>query len=315
MLITETITVTNTLETATQQLARAGCDTPKLDAEVLLAHTLNTERSRLYLYPNAVLTPQQLDDFGQLINRRAVREPVAYLTGHKEFFGLDFLVNRHALIPRPETELLVETVLLNQQLRINPAPFQAPRGAATPERRSQTGLERKDRLFIADIGAGSGCIAVTLAKHLTRANVIAADISGQAIALARQNAARHQVSDRVHFVISNLLASLAGPFDIIVSNPPYVSQPDLLACMPEVAHYEPRLALAGGADGLEIINKLLTQAKTKLKSNGCLLVEIGWNQGEAVKNLARRYLPEATIEVKKDLAHLDRLLVVHHQAS
>ena len=291
MLHVETITVTNILETAAQQLARAGCDAPKLDAEVLLAHTLNTERSWLYIYPNAALNSQQLDEFWGLINRRIRREPVAYLTGHKEFFGLDFLVNRHTLIPRPETELLIETVLTHRALR------------------------NKDRLLIADIGTGSGCIAITLAKHLSQANMTAADISQQALAVARQNAARHQVSDRVHFIRGDLLDSLAGPFDIIVSNPPYVSRPELLDCMPEVADYEPRQALDGGPDGLEIINRLLVQAKSKLKPDGAIFMEIGSGQGETAKKMAQTYFPQAGIEVRKDLAQLDRLLVVHHQAS
>lgn len=269
---------------ASQHLAAAGCDTPLLDAEVLLAHSLGRERTWLFIYPQYVLPPDQLATFNELLSRRECREPVAYLVGRKEFFGLEFLVNQHVLIPRPETELLVETVLA-----LYPADA---------------------RLEIVDVGTGSGCIAVTLAKYLPRSVVFAGDTSAEALALAQQNAVHHQVTDRVTFLLGNLLQPLDHPVDVIVSNPPYVSRPELSQTAPEVQHYEPRLALDGGADGLEIVRQLLPQAGERLKPGGMLLLEIGSSQGVPALQLARRYFVKAEIELKKDLAGLDRLLIV-----
>lgn len=269
---------------ASQRLAAAGCDTPGLDTEVLLAHSLGRERSWLFTYPHYVLPPDQLAKFAELLSRRERREPVAYLVGHKEFFGLEFLVNQHVLIPRPETELLVETVL-----------------ALYPANAS---------LEIVDVGTGSGCIAVTLAKYLPRSIVYASDTSPEALALARQNAGYHQVTGRVTFLLGNLLQPIDHPVDVIVSNPPYVSRPELSETAPEVQRYEPRLALDGGVDGLEIIRQLLFQAGEKLKPGGTLLLEIGSSQGWPVRQLAASHFVKAEVELKKDLAGLDRLLVV-----
>ncbi len=276
--------VSQLLIMASQRLAAAGCETPGLDAEVLLAYTLGRERSWLFMYPHYVLQPDELARFNELLSRRERREPVAYLVGHKEFFGLEFLVNRHVLIPRPETELLVETVL-----------------ALYPANAS---------LEIVDVGTGSGCIAVTLAKYLPRSVVVAGDTSAEALALARQNAVHHQVAGRVAFFLGNLLQPIDHPVDVIVSNPPYVSRLELSQTAPEVQLYEPRLALDGGGDGLAIIRQLLSQVDKKLKPGGALLLEIGSNQGLPVHQLARRYFVNAEVELKKDLAGLDRLLVV-----
>jgi release factor glutamine methyltransferase len=214
---------------------------------------------------------------------------VAYLLGHKEFFGLEFQVNPHVLIPRPETELLVETAIewsiINNQLSIVNGKF-----------------------TIADVGTGSGCIAVALAKHLPKASLVAIDASPEALRLARLNAERHAV--QITFLSGDLLEPLAEPVDLMVSNPPYVSQAELAAAMPEVSVYEPRLALDGGEDGLDVVRRLLSQAKEKLKPGGALLVEIGASQGQAMIKLAQTHFPGAVIQIKKDLAGLDRLLVV-----
>ncbi len=275
---------------AVERLAAAGCETPRLDAELLLAHTLGQDRSWLYLYPRRPLLNQEADRFQELLERRERREPVAYITGRKEFFGLEFLVNQTVLIPRPETELLVETAL------------DLARG--------------RSPLTIADVGAGSGCIAITLALKLAAGFFYALDISAPALAVARQNAARHGIDGRVIFLQGDLLQPLAGPLDLIVSNPPYVSRADLNggALPPEVAGYEPRLALDGGQAGLELVRRLLAQAETRLSPGGSLLVEIGSDQGPAVSALAAAHFRHAAIEVKKDLAGLDRLLVVRTAA-
>jgi release factor glutamine methyltransferase len=279
------------LTTASRRLVAAGCDAPTLEAEVLLAHALGQDRVWLYTHPQHNPPANLLDKFYHLLNRRERREPVAYLTGHKEFFALDFIVNPYVLIPRPETELLVETAI-EAIKRVD-----ALTNQATP-------------YTIVDVGTGSGCISVTLAKHLSTAKFLAIDYSAAALNVARQNAVWHGVAASISFLQSDLLQSLSGPVDMIVSNPPYVSQNELAAASPEVSYYEPRLALEGGNDGLKLVHRLLAQAQSQLKPNGSLLVEIGSNQGGEVTRLAKKYFPNAAIQLKKDLAGLDRLLIV-----
>ncbi len=296
---------------ATQRLAAAGCDTPRLDAEVLLAHSLgNKDRTWLYVHALDLLEANQINTFEALLRRREQREPVAYIVGHKEFFGLEFEVNSHVLIPRPETELLIEMAL--RMANGEPAiPSRAERSlplghVSNPKSKIQN-LKSK----IVDVGTGSGCIAIALAKNLPNATFFAIDASPEALQLAQRNAKRHGVADRIAFLQGNLLQPLTSPIDLIVTNPPYVSHPELVAdsISPEVSQYEPRLALDGGQDGLEVIRRLLRQARAKLKPGGSLLVEIGSTQGQAVVQLAETYFPGANIQVKKDLAGLDRLLV------
>jgi release factor glutamine methyltransferase len=284
--------VRTVLETAIHRLTAAGCDTPRLDAEVLLAHVLRQDRVWLYTHLQIPLDDNQINSFEKLIHRREQREPVAYLVEYKEFFGLEFEVFHSAvLIPRPETELLVETAL---QIAVQ---------------RSQIS-DRKSVISIADVGTGSGCIAIALAKHLSNVSIIATDVSSRALRLAWFNAGMHHVKDKVAFAFGNLLEPVTEPVDIIASNPPYVSRAELAMAMPEVSRYEPRLALDGGEDGLDVIRLLFPQAKERLKPSGHLLVEIGSTQGQAVTQLAKIYFPQANIQIKKDLAGLDRLLVV-----
>ncbi len=295
--------VKTVLEKAIHLLTAAGCDTPRLDAEVLLAHSLDRERTWLYLHFSNPLNENQVNNFEALLRRREQREPVAYIVGCKAFFGLDFEVNPHVLIPRPETELLVETALEIYDLRFTIYDFN------TTSDNSQFTIHNS-QFTIADVGTGSGCIAVSLAKHLPTVSIFALDTSSAALSLARRNAEKHGVAASITFLSSDLLKGLTEPVDLIVSNPPYVSRAEVAAAMPEVSRYEPRLALAGGEDGLDVIRLLLPQAREKLKPGGVLLVEIGSNQGPAVIQLAQTHFPDATVEVKKDLARLDRLLVV-----
>ncbi len=283
-------TVQNILSIAVPRLAAAGCDTPRLDAELLLAHALDSDRTWLYTRPEAILSKEQLVAFEALLQRRERREPVAYLTGHREFYGLDFQVNSNVLIPRPETELLVETAIQLLGAISRPSPL-AP-------------------LAIADIGTGSGCIAIALAKNIPHVQLFAVDVSGKALQVAQQNAKQNGVSECIVFLQGSLLTPLTEPVDMIVSNPPYVSKPELNVIMPEVKQYEPALALDGGEDGLDIIEELLSQSGPKLKANGCLLVEFGASQGEAIKKLGQKYFPKSRVEIKQDLAGLDRLLVI-----
>jgi release factor glutamine methyltransferase len=299
------ISTRHILGAAIQRLTAAGCATPRLDAELLLAHALGQERTWLYLYPEKEVASTALNEFEALLRRREQREPVAYLTGHKEFFGLDFAVNPHVLIPRPETELLVETALelsiVNYhhpgEHTLSITNYQDHKGTTSP-------------ITIADVGTGSGCIAVALAKHLPQAAIFAIDLSPEALKLAQHNTRRHGVDNQITFLLGHLLESLPQPVDLLVSNPPYVSRPELVAAQPEVSQFEPRLALDGGPDGLQVIRQLLSQAKAKLKPGASLLIEIGSAQGQAVRQLAGDHFPEATIQIKPDLAGLDRLLVV-----
>ena len=303
--------VKSILETAIHRLAAAGCDTPRLDAELLLAHRLGQERTWLYLHLSDPLDENQANKFEALLHRREQREPVAYIIGRKEFFGLEFEVNPQVLIPRPETELLIETALQIYDLRFTHRGPLAPIYDLNlnPNLNSQFTIHNS-QFTIADIGTGSGCIAIALAKNLPSASILAIDASPEALQLARRNAERHEAAGRIIFRQGDLLASLAEPVDLIVSNPPYVSRPELAVAMPEVRQYEPRQALDGGEDGLELIRRLLPQAKEKLNPDGHLLVEIGSTQGQAVTQLAKIHFPQANIQIKKDLAGLDRLLVV-----
>lgn len=287
---------------ATDILAAAGCDTPRLDSELLLAHLLGQDRAWLYAHPEYALSPAQLAAYQDLLSRRARREPVAYLTGHKEFYGLDFVVSRHVLIPRPETELLVERAIQWAT---------ALSGHARDPKLRRFGAEARAELplLIADAGTGSGAIAVTLALHLPQARLIATDTSPAALVIARHNAIRHGVDQRVHCLQAHLLSPLAAPLDLILANPPYLSHAQLAAAPPEVAAWEPRAALDGGPDGLAVIRQLLAMAPDRLRPGGALLVEMGAGQGTSVLKLARRCLPGATLEIARDYAGHDRLLI------
>jgi len=249
------------------KLRLAGVPEARREAGSLLAHVLDRDRSFILTHAEDVLDQQQLDLFHRYLDRRADGEPSQYITGHQEFFGLDFEVNRDVLIPRPETELLIETAL-----KLLP---DAPVTQAAP--------------FICDVGTGSGCIAITLAHELPGARVLAVDISPDALAVAKRNAERHAVADRLDFVVSDCLAELAGPtapsFDLIVSNPPYVSDRDLAGLQREVREFEPHAALAAGEDGLAVIRRLLVESVAFLKIGGWFVFEIGFNQSEAVRRL------------------------------
>ena len=283
--------------------AEGGSDEANLDAEILLAHALNTDRTHLYQRLRAELCHDLEATFNALLRRRLSHEPTAYILGRKEFYGLELEVTPAAIIPRPETETLVEFVLDFAAAR------QAGRG-----------------LRVVDVGVGCGAIGVALAKHLPQAEIIATDVSPEALALALRNAERHHVAERISFLEGDLLAPLddtAHPepkpgvsrdssrrVDVIAANLPYVRTGDFEAAPPEIRDHEPRTGLDGGPDGLRIIERLLVQAPSRLKPGGALFVEIGEGQGEAALSLARACFPQARVEVKQDLSGLDRVLVV-----
>jgi release factor glutamine methyltransferase len=281
-----TDTIREALRSATAALAAASSEEAALEAELLLAHALGTDRTHLYQRLPDELPPDATAAFDALLRRRLAHEPTAYIVGHREFYGLEFDVTPAAIIPRPETETLVELVL----------DFVRERRLSAPT--------------IADIGVGCGAIAVALAVSLPEAAVIAVDVSPDALALARRNAERHSVAGRIDFREGDLLSPLDAHADAIAANLPYVRRGDLEASPPEVREHEPRQGLDGGPDGLRLIERLLRDAPAYLKPGGALFAEIGEEQGEAALSLARACFPQARVEVARDLSALDRVLVV-----
>jgi len=263
-------------------------DEAALEAELLLMHALGVDRAHLYQRLAEPLSPEASDCYRRLLDRRAAHEPLPYITGHREFFALDFETTPAALIPRPETETLVDLAI-----------------AFAHERYAGRSIT------IADIGTGSGVIAVVLARELPLARVVATDVSVAAIALARRNAARHDVAGRIEFREGDLLRPLAEPVQIVAANLPYVTTAQWESSPPEIHDHEPRVALDGGQDGLDVIRRLLAQAPSRLAKIGGLFCEIGAWQGDEVRYIARRAFPDARIEIACDLSGRDRVLCVY----
>jgi release factor glutamine methyltransferase len=265
-------------------------DTASLDAQVLLAHLLEKPRAWVLAHPEVQLSSDQEQSLTQALERLQNGEPLPYVLGDWEFFGLSFQVNPAVLIPRPETELLVEQALKALQAR--------PLLLSTASQ----------QLCLADIGTGSGCIAISLAYHLPEIQILATDISNAALKVARLNACRHQVSDRTLFLQADLLDAIAPipTFHLICANLPYIPSA-ALANLP-VFKREPSLALDGGPDGLKWIDRLLHAARSRLAPGGLLLLEIEASQGQSASALARRVFPAASIRLMPDLAGRDRLV-------
>lgn len=283
------------LKWARERLAGAGVDSPALDAELLLAHALQRERSWVLAHPEHIMTPSERALAEQLVRRRCQREPLAYILGFQPFFGLDLLVTPAVLIPRPETEELVERAIrwLNQRA-----------------------AGRRDvlaSLRVVDVGTGSGAIAIALAYAVPDLHVIGVDDSEPALEVARTNVRRLGLAERVHLVAGDLLLPFAGPFDLILANLPYIPSAELPTLMPEVSQYEPRRALDGGSDGLEPLRRLLAQTCTRLALGGALMAEIGAEQGAPALAAASQLLPDCRARVEQDLAGRDRILIVERQ--
>jgi release factor glutamine methyltransferase len=275
------MTVADRLREATRFLEGAGSPSARLDAEVLLAHLLGVRRVDLYLVPERSLSPEQEESYRALLERRALGEPVSYLVGRKEFYGLTFVVDRRVLIPRPETEELVDRALWCART-----------------------LGRPD-LLLADIGTGCGCIAVALAVHLPQAHVYATDLSPEAIEVAWENVRRHRVQERVTLLLGDLCQPLPAPVDLLVSNPPYT----IWERLPwGITGFEPRIALDGGKDGLEVLRRLIGQIAWAVRPGGFALLEFGDGQEEAVRRVARSAFPGVPMVVGRDLAGLPRVL-------
>ena len=273
------MTLKEVLSRARGILVASNIEDAPLECELLLRHALGISRVQLYLDLNHELTPEQEETFWNLVKRRLSHEPTAYITGHREFYGLDFYVNSSVLIPRPESELLVEESLnLAQNQNIS---------------------------TIAEIGTGCGAIAISLALNLPQAKIYATDISAPTLEVALFNCKKHGVENRICLLQGNMLDPLPEPVDLIMANLPYVKESELSS--PSTS-FEPRLALNGGSDGLEKIRQLCIQISSKLNSEGCLLLEIGQGQKETVFSFLRGLFPSARLEVAPDLTGIDRVV-------
>jgi len=280
-------TVGSALNFAKQRIDGTGCATSHLDAQVILAYVLGVERTWLFAHYDYQLTAEQANAYTALIARRMAHEPVAYLVGRKEFYGLEFIVDRRTLIPRPETELLVDAVL-----------DQAEAYDDVPVR-------------IADIGTGSGAIALAVATNCPHAIVYAVDLSKDALEVAHQNIARLDERSQVTLLHGDLLQPLPECVDIIVANLPYISQRDYCTLDADVRDYEPQLALEAGPEGLDAIARLLRQATQWLNRNGVIYLEIGADQGAAVLALVKAQLPYARgVSLRQDYSGRDRLVTI-----
>lgn len=274
------MTLAQALSVASRMLSSGGIENAPLVCELLLRHVLKISKVQLYLDLDQILTLEQEEAFRQLVQRSLNGEPVAYITAHREFYGLDFYVDPRVLVPRPESELLVDMALDT--------------------------AKRHDISSIADIGTGCGAIAISLALNLPKANIYATDISTSALDVAIINRQKYRLEKRIRFLQGDLLEPLPESVDLIIANLPYVRNSEIVPG--SAISFEPHLALNGGSDGLKIISKLCHQAGNKLHPAGHLLMEIGQGQSEAVNELMRSLFPSAMVEVKTDLNGIERVV-------
>lgn len=281
------MTIQTVLRRAEDFLTANGIDDARLDAEVLLAYVLRMRRLYLYVHLDLELDDDDINAYKNLVRRRVSHVPVAQLIGVKEFMGLEFDVTLDVLVPRPETELLVQTAVKLLGSRQKPS-------------------------TIADIGTGSGAIAVSILHCLDYINAVAVDISPAAIDVARANAVKFDVDDRINFYVGNLLEPLSDQkFDAIISNPPYIPTAVIDELQPEVAQHEPRIALDGGADGLDCYKKIIGGAAQLLNDDGFIALEIGIDQAHAVKNLLDDTVQFGAVDIIRDLSGIERIVLAH----
>ena len=300
---------------AAKTLATHAIEDAPLEAELLLMHVLSIDRTHLYVRLEDELLLGEEQAFYHLINRRLTREPLAYITGHREFFGHDFLVASGVLIPRQESELLVEEAIdfVKRHFPGFAEYSSASNGSNNPHESTDgnpaTPQQSERNPVIAEIGTGSGAIAISLALLLPQATVYATDISPLALEIAAINCERHNV--RIHLLEGDLLDPVPQPVDIIIANLPYVRDEEWGELSPEIKMYEPAVALAGGRDGLDIIRQLLVNVPEKLRPGGIVLLEIGPVQGPELVSWTKGLFPEARIELAKDLGGVDRVFKVN----
>ena len=325
------MTVLEAIQKSTEFLAKKGVDSPRLQTELLLAHALKLPRMKLYLNFERALAPADVDALRELIKRRSQREPLQHITGSTSFCGFEIAVNRHVLIPRPETELLAE---LGWQFLNRPAQESERRAPSRPEKADVT--EQAETVLgvptALDFCTGSGCIAIAIATKCPNAKIVATDISADALALAKGNAARNNVVERIQFSQGDGFAALPDgwgerprepaladgqdgepgvsphQFDLIISNPPYIPSAEIATLQPEVRDFDPHGALDGGADGLEFYRLIASQAKAFLKPGGKIMVEFGDGQAGAIRKIfeTEKWIVEA---VKEDYSQRARILI------
>jgi len=282
------MTIIDTINRAAARLSANQVDHARWDAELLLSHILDRDRAWLLAHILEELDDQAFRLYDHAIDRRAVREPLQYITGRQEFWGLVFAVTPDVLIPRPETEFVVETAIKAVSMALSP--------------------------IIIDLCTGSGCIAVSLAKELLGAQVFATDLSEQALEVARENARMNQAASRIRFLAGDLFApimelDLHGKADVITANPPYIRTGDLAALQPEVRDFEPKMALIAGPAGTEIGTAIIQQAAEFLKPGGTLIMEMGMGQTTAFSAIVKQAGNYRSLEIVKDLAGIERVLV------
>jgi release factor glutamine methyltransferase len=282
-------TIVNAINRATTQLSAAGVTNARLDAEVLLSHIMNRDRAWLFTHIHDALEDKTRRVFEGAVERRSKREPLQYIIGKQEFWGLDYVVTPDVLIPRPETELVVESALKIIRSKNKP-------------------------VTIVDLCTGSGCIAISLAKELKASRVFAVDKSNRALNIAKENARKHGVSDLIRFLEGDLyqpleMLDIHGGVDIIVSNPPYVQSGDYDTLQPEVRDFEPAMALFAGQHGTEIHCEIIAGAPVYLKLHGALIMEMGIGQAEFLTKMAQDTGAYGVPEIFKDLAGIERVIV------
>jgi release factor glutamine methyltransferase len=288
-------TIQKLLNWVTDYLKSKGVDSPRLSAELLLSHVLGLKRIELYTQFNKVVGQEQLSPLHELVKRAGAHEPIAYLTGKREFYSLEFEITKDCLIPRPETELLVERAI--EFLR-----------------------KRNGEQFICDLCSGCGCVAIAIARNFANCQVVATDISDAALAAAERNITRHGLGARLKLLKGDLFEPLipgtgAAKFDLIVCNPPYVSETEFEKLAKNVRDFEPKLALTAGPDGLDVIKRIVSGAGRFLKPAAALMLEIGNDQGPAAQKFLQNSGRFETISIEKDYNNLDRLALAIAQTT
>jgi release factor glutamine methyltransferase len=277
-----------------------------MNAELLLRFVLNCDRAYLFAHPEREITDAERSSYDEALAERSRGVPAQYITGHQEFWGMDLIVTPAVLIPRPETEHLIETALEVLGTKSRSPAFDTRDGtsAGGPAAVSVQVSSATGPLRIADVGTGSGCIALALAKELPNAEIQATDVSAAALEIARANAARHQLEHRIQFIQADLLGNLSPPFDLVISNPPYVGEWEEDQVQLEVRKFEPRTAVFAGPGGTEVIARLIPEARAVLRPGGWLVVEIARTIAEPVRQLLRGW---DSVQITADLQSLPRV--------
>jgi release factor glutamine methyltransferase len=279
------LTIKNALDKSAEYLKKKDSNSPRLDAEILLAHVMKKKRLQLYLEFDRPLSDNEKNLYRECLKKRAEHEPVAYITGEKEFMSLSFKVTPDVLIPRPDTEMIVEESIrkIKEWKKQNP--------------------EKKPSIL--EIGTGSGAISISILHHFADLEITATDISESAIHIAEENAMRHNFANRIRFVHGDLFAGAKGPFDFIISNPPYIASGDINTLSPDIIRHEPHQALFSGKEGLDTIKRILSEGEKKLSPGGWILVEIGEGQYEKIKKIID---DRKKIQIVEDFAGIIRVL-------